>query len=416
MIIYFASDASPSILELTPSPEGIMDPYRPRTVSSAHRNTTGIWGRGTGWRRRRFVALASVVLALGLTAACGSSDGGSSNAKAPKTVTIGLNGGYIGAYSGYMVAMGDNYLGKVAKDFGTTIKTQPFPGGGPTVMSAVLGGQLQGFMASASAGAVPASQGQPLEFLFNGFTGPGVLIVGAKKHEANGSDLAKYRGGTWCYTAVGAGTYLALQSGATQAGLDFSKEKGVAIGSVSAYLPTMKSGKCDITPMDAGSAATAVKDGIGYIVANLHDPDAQKQIFGGDSPQIGPGLIVTEKFANEYPDLAQAIVESLFKAQVFIQQNIDDPSKIYAALPQEFTSTVDEATYATQWDLVKPAFASTSGFVTSDMIKNSAAVLERGGLIEKAVPDSFWNMKFVEQASKDLGYQLPPDGSPVSPK
>jgi ABC-type nitrate/sulfonate/bicarbonate transport system substrate-binding protein len=309
-----------------------------------------------------------------------------------------------------MYADGAGYFAAIDKQFHTQIKVLPLAS--PTAASAAFyGGNAQILTGTVSHVTADVVQGRDIQSMFLNYTGLSVVMIGAEKYRQDrGSNFAAYKDSSWCYTTPGAATWVTAEAEATAAGLDWPKMNGIAVGSTSAYLPTMKAGRCDITAMDTGSAATAIAQGIGYLMDNPTEPAVQKKLFGGI--QLGLTVATSHSFMKNYPALTQAIITAFAKAQVQMQRDANDPAAIYSKLPSYFTSQNSLQSYKEQWALTSPEYSSTSGIVTDDEIEATFKQEVQNGLLPKnadlnTVKTGFSN-QYALQAYKDLGLPTPP--------
>ncbi|WP_433502976.1 ABC transporter substrate-binding protein [Pseudonocardia halophobica] len=321
--------------------------------------------------------LASVAVGAVALAGCGGgassgSGGTASGPKAPPSVAIATSGTYITIFAPLWAAKPD--LDKVAEKYGTKISFTPFGKGGDA-QTALLGGSAQvNAGTSSSDTAEAAAKAQPLVAAANMFTGGGVVLVGAKKYEAErGTDIAKYGGGAWGYTAEGSSSMVASVAIAEHAGLSWADQKGVALGSVAAFEPALQSGRADIVAMDPTSAAKAIANGNGYPVLNTNDAKVFEPVSG---TILGNSIVVTDEFRNQYPEFTQAVVTAFISGLNKVK-NVTDPNAAYAMMPPEYQKAhPNDAQFANEWALCQPAFAITDGSYSPQAIADTLKTTE----------------------------------------
>jgi ABC-type nitrate/sulfonate/bicarbonate transport system substrate-binding protein len=296
-----------------------------------------------------------------------------------------LIGGLVTPYVGWMVTINPTFLGPVEKKFHTQIITDSY-GSSNAGLAAFYGGQEQMELVTWAAGVpIPTSNGRPgLLGVFQESNGSGVAIVAAQKYKASiGTNAAGFASKTWCATIPSGTSYSALTGYASTNGLNINNINKLYIGSTAGYLPTMQSGQCDVTGMDAGSAANAVIQGIGYILANTNDPKTNESLFSQTVPQLGIAMVSTSTFTHQYPALTQALIQAQIKANNFILANIDNPNKIYTMLPSDFTQANPVGLFVQQWSLTAPAFV-TNGLFSPQQVAATVSTQKAQGLISSS--------------------------------
>lgn len=371
----------------------------------------------------RVVAAIALLSAVSLAAtACGSSSdnaasssGSSGNwlpaslkGSAPGQVKIGLAGGYALAFMPVVLAEGLGYYKDVADRFGTKISFNVY-GGGTAAEPAFLGGADQFVIIGTNSWLGAVAQGKDQVGVFSASEGLSITIAAAQKYQAqNGTDLSKFQGVTWCQTGPVGTAHTALVLAAALHGI--RNPDIVSVGSVSAYTPALQAGRCGVAAEDVTSAAAQIHDKIAYTVENANDPDASRSLAG---QQLAPPLTTSRAFANEHPELTQAIVDATLKSLLYIQQNLDNPDAIYNKLPAEAKKSYDnQAAFGEAWALIKNSFAPKydAGGVTQQQANDTAAFLLATGSAPAGYqvnPDQVWWNKWVHQAYTDLATQIP---------
>jgi ABC-type nitrate/sulfonate/bicarbonate transport system substrate-binding protein len=357
--------------------------------------------------------MIGLALSAAITAAtaCGSdtkSGGGTQVAagKAPASVNIGLTSGYNSLVAPFMVAFND-YLPAVAKEFNTTFTTNAY--GNISLSQAAFFGGTDQFIITGAAGFIIASIGGQATLAVNQqSTGP-LLVVAApiKYKESRGTDVKAFDGGAWCYLGAGQPTEAAMIGLATSNGLDWSKQKGTAIGAGTAWIPTIASGQCDLSVMSADAAASLSLKNEGYVVANLNDPAIERKVYGGII--MGTILQTTPSFAQQYPELTQAIVKAFTEGLLYVQKNSNDAQAIYSHLPSEYTKKVAPDLFDHAWEIVKVTYADTIGLFDPAQLASTSKFLVSVDQIKDTdkLPDTAYTEEFTRKAYKDLGLPIP---------
>jgi ABC-type nitrate/sulfonate/bicarbonate transport system substrate-binding protein len=341
---------------------------------------------------------------------------GNGTGPAPSTVRLGTAGGYSLQFLPVYVAQGAGFYDEVATRFKTSMHYDVY-GNGVQGEPAFLGGS-DDFMAIGTTSWSPAVvQGKDQFSIFSEQYGLTIIMTAPVKHkDTKGTDLKKFDGGTWCQTGPVGTSNTTIQLAIKYAGLDPSKQNIVSVGSVSAFTPAMQAGRCDITSEDTNSAATQIAQNIGYVVGNYNDPVASRKVAGDI---VGIPLTTSNAFAQKYPELTQAIVNATLKGLLFIQQNIDNPSALYAKLPADMQKQVSADVFTQSFGLLSSSYtaANNAAQVSQQAATDSIALLKAtNGLPpdSNVDPSKLWTNRFVIQAYKDLGVS-PASGAPTGP-
>ncbi|WP_433502949.1 ABC transporter substrate-binding protein [Pseudonocardia halophobica] len=357
------------------------------------------------FRASRLAAVAAVAAAALTLSACGGAQntGSRAPAKAPEKVSI--------ATAGYLTIMAPLWAAqpefdKVAQEFGTEISFQQF-GKATDAQTALLSGGVQVNTATSAGVSLQAAlQDQAVVSTANMFTGGGIVLVGAKKYEAErGTNVAKYAGATWGYASEGSGSQRGSKAIVEHAGLSWADQKGVALGAIAAFEPALQSGRADIVAMDPTSAAKALTSGTGYVVFNSNDLDAYGPVVG---PLLGNTVAVTDDFRKQYPELTQAVVTAYVQGLLKVR-DAADVNAFYALMPPEFQQAhPNDALLAEDWALSKPAFLAADGSFSAEAIAATTKFAEltpeqaQSPLVTATFDDSY-----VEAAYKELGVPRP---------
>jgi NitT/TauT family transport system substrate-binding protein len=369
-----------------------------------HRSSTARVSSGPipGRRTSMGVIASSLVLMIAAAAGCSSSNSDSSSGSnaAPTTVAIGLGGGYLSNYTPFLVAVGSGYFAQVEKEFHTQIQIKSYPTGA-SVAAAFFGHSIQAFVSGSAQMMSANAAGQDIEAVFNDNETLGTIIAApAKFKSTRGTQLKAFNGGTWCTTSIASTATTAMEVAAQTAGLDWSKQQVVALGAVSAFIPAIKAGRCDLAALDSTSAGEAVTSGAAYIVDNLYSAAAIKQ----SGPVAAFPLMTSGSFMTAYPALGMAIVKAMLNGLLTTQQYSDDPAKLYSMMPAVFKESTTLQSYIAQWALIKDSFEVTDGTFSAATIQNSehVAVVSNGIPSGESATKAFVN-KYILAVYKELG-------------
>lgn len=320
----------------------------------------------------------------------------------PGTLNIAISGGIQSVHVAMFAAI-EGKLAEAAEHYGVKVETF-LAASGSDASAALAGGSAQICVCGTARSIAAVNSGQDLEAIFNPFVGNGTVLVGAKKYESTiGGDLAGYADKTWAFASEGGTNAVAAQSVAEANGLDWGKINHVTYGDVAAGIPTLQSGRADLMAFDPVSAANAVALGVGYIIANLLDPE---------NPVLDTSSIVSTSvwargdFVKEYPEFVQVIVTSLVQTLHLLQDNSDSAARILDMLPKDFQDAFDDpAIWEAQWSIVKPAIGGTDGHFTDDNIESALEEAIRAKAIT-AADDSLrarFHNEFVDTAYEQIG-------------
>lgn len=361
-------------------------------------------------------AAAFGAVACGSNPATSSSSGSNSAANdAPASVHVEATLNLVSAP--LLLALGPDYLGKVAAQFHT--KFTYTPGTSSSVQIAnLLGGVDQFYTPVSPAILPPVAAGKDVKLINQLSLNGTQLLIGALKYKSGrGSAVSAYRAGTWCYSAPGSASENALEAAARDAGIDWSQVHGVSLGSSTAFLPTMQEGRCDLSAEDATDAAKAISQGVGYLVQNQAVESVSNRVFDASSPLVGAVLATTASFAGQYPALTQAVDTALVKAELFLQYHASDPGLIYSKMPSVYTARNSATSFKEQWQLVAPSFTIGSGIFSTPSINATVGYLKSLGDLPSApssMASAFVN-SFTINAYAMLGLPKPAaDGTALS--
>jgi ABC-type nitrate/sulfonate/bicarbonate transport system substrate-binding protein len=312
------------------------------------------------------------------------------------------------AFVPHAVAVGRGYYDEVQKKYGVTITFQDF-GSGTDALAAVNGGSaMGGLIGVVQLIKVDNQNPGALQAVLDEAQGGGVVLVGQKKFESTrGKDLSKFDGGTWGYTREGSTSQLYSKRAAIAAGLDWKKQKGVAVGSTTAFISSLQQGRADIVAMDPSSAAKAIDSGIGYEAFNSADYAVVSKIWGF---QVNSPLTFTSDFIKKYPELSVELVKAELRGLLDVQKNIDKPDVVLKMTTAEFQRANTDS-WATQWKLASLGFKPpVNGTFTSKAISDTVKFSIDVGLLTSAEASNVsgdFNNTLVTKAYQALGLKAP---------
>lgn len=317
---------------------------------------------------KKFIASAAV----GLAAIC-SINAAVAATPAERSITVALSGGQNTMFAPFLVAVGAGLFEKR----GIKVDQQSFASG-TNSFAAFAGGSMPLCICGATQVLTASASGRDVVGIFNMYHGGAVIFMAPKKHEKQrGRDLAKFDGLTWAYTAEGSVSQVFMMRAAQAARLKWENQRGIAVGGVEAFLPTLRSGRADLVTMDAMSGAKALALNVGYPVFNTNDPLQAEPVLGR---QLGLPMVTTRAWLAKNPGLAQDVVDALREALVMIQERLDDSDAILRLMPADFQSTYKNE-FAVQWSLAKPAFSNVNGTFSEKAVDDTAALARAVGVL-----------------------------------
>jgi len=314
---------------------------------------------------RKLIAIATLVLGVStLVPPAGAQT---------RTVAVALSGGQNTMFAPFLVAAGAGLFEKR----GIKIDQQSFASGTAS-FAAFAGGSMPLCICGATQTMTAAASSRDVVSIFNQYHGGAVIFTAPKKFEKDrGSDLAKYDGATWAYTAEGSVSQVFMMRAAQSSKLKWENQKRIAIGGVDAFLPTLRAGRADLISMDAMSAARAMSLNLGYPVFNTNDPAQAEPALGR---QLGLPMVTTRAWLNANPQLAQDIVDAMREALVMIQERANDPEAVLKLMPADYQAN-NKADFVLQWNLAKAAFLGTDGTFSDKAINDTAALARATGVL-----------------------------------
>ncbi len=318
--------------------------------------------------KRRVVTLGALLLAASISVPAAAQGTPS------RTVTVALSGGQNTLFAPFLVAAGSGLFEKR----GIKVEQQSFPSGAAS-FAAFSGGSMPLCVCPPTMVMAAASTGRDVVAIFDLSHGAAMVFSAHKKHEKDrGTDLAKFDGLTWAYTAEGAPSQIFMMRAAQSANLKWENQKRVAVGGVDAYLPALRAERADIITLDPMSAARAIAQNLAYPVFNTNDPAQLAPAFG---LQLGLPMVTTRAWLTANPQLAQDFVDAMREGMVMIQERINDPQAILRMMPQEFQQAYS-ADFPVQWGLVKTAFVGVDGVFPAKALTDTASLARTTGVLK----------------------------------
>lgn len=361
-----------------------------------------------GWRRRTFAVAVLAVLGLALPA-CGGGNGAASSSNGaqinvPSSVTIAMGGGPDVVYASFLVAQ-SRYFPELTQKYGVTFNVATTSGGAQTMAALSGGGASTIGLADPVAATNAYVNGQKVVAVFNNFVGYGVVFVARKEYESTlGTDVARFADRTWGYAAPSGGGYAATAALAAAHGLDLKNLPQVATGDFASMLPALQAGRIDIVGMATATAAAAVNQGVGYVVASSHDPEFQSTVSGGR--KIGSLIVMPQAFLTEYPEFAQELVNALVRARTDLQGASAD--SVRGMLAPDVADKTDPQVWSTAWSLAQPSIQATDGTFSDTQLKDTLDQQVKDGVLPSAADgEGLFNSSYVETAYQQLGLTSP---------
>jgi ABC-type nitrate/sulfonate/bicarbonate transport system substrate-binding protein len=169
-------------------------------------------------------------------------------------------------------------------------------------------------------------------------------------------------------------------------------------------LPALQAGRIDIVGMATATAAAAVNEGVGYVVASSHTPSFQQRVTNGR--KIGSLVALRSDFIREYPQFTQKLVDAFVQARLAVQGATG--ATVYRLVGSDVQSTFTAGVWATAWSLAQPSIQSTDGGFSTAQVAATLNQLE----IDKVITSpsqarALFDSSYVTQAYKDLKTQPP---------
>lgn len=314
---------------------------------------------------RRGIVAGSLVMVLGLAAACGSSS--PSTQDNTDTITYGLPTSVIDITTvGIEFAIDQGYF--AAQHI--TVNVKPL-NGGTTAIRAALSGDVDIAQTGADTAALAVQSGATLKIISSPVTKqPGVIIGNAPI-----KTLADLKGHTYAISAPGSSGATQIAATLTKAGIDPASVKLVAIGAPDARVRAMIEGKVDATSGTILILQPAL-DAIAQGKMNILSRDAD------NFPDLPLSVdIVTENMTKQKHDLLVRFVTAELKGYRWAQDHPEDAAKVAA----KYITTTSPDLLATGMKQLSDLHAYGLNGITGDGISRTVAQLQSLGTLKSTV-------------------------------
>jgi NitT/TauT family transport system substrate-binding protein len=179
-------------------------------------------------------------------------------------------------------------------------------------------------------------------------------VIGLSQEKAKAyrspKDLAGLKIGV---TSPGSASSLGLALLLAKANLTLDKVSVIGVGTGASAVAAMKSGQIDGMSNFDPAILLLERDGAIVPIVDSRTRKGLDELYGG--PMAGSSFYTTEDFIKKNPRTTQAFVNAVVKAMHWIQKaSVED---IVAAVPPEYYSGGDRATYARMIELNRGAFS-----------------------------------------------------------
>jgi ABC-type nitrate/sulfonate/bicarbonate transport system substrate-binding protein len=323
---------------------------------------------------------AAALAAAAVRSACGSGGSGSAGGPSagsggteqdPAKVSIAIGGANSFANLPSYIAQSQHYLTDALKPLHVTPEFVNFSDS-TSALKSLLAGQTQYMAGQTSTMLNAVAGGQQVQAMAQFFDTDIDLMIARKGLPGTVKQLA---GRTWGITAFGTTNEVSALTVAAKYGVPKNQVKLVAVGPPAAYEPAITSKKVDVIFAGEPGAENLIASGEGTLVLNLFDPAAVQQVYGG--PYASSLLMGTTAFAKDHPALSKAVVGAHVKALQWLQQHLNDPKTIAAALP----AAMQTENITAVLKRITPGL-SKDGMVLPESFTNTIKASEASGFIE----------------------------------
>lgn len=313
---------------------------------------------------------AAVLSACGSGAGAATSGSGGSE-QDPSTVDVAIGGADSFANLPTYIAQSQGFLDAALKPLGVKAEFVNFSDS-TSALKSLLAGQSNYMAGQTSTMLNAVAGGQQIQALAQFFDTDIDLMIARKGLP---TDVRQLAGMNWGITAFGTTNEVSALTVAARNGLNKNQIKLVAVGPPAAYEPSITSKKVDVIFAGEPGAENLIASGEGSLILNLFDPDTVKQVYGG--PYASSLLMSTTAYAQQHPKLTKAVVSAHVKALHWLQQHLDDPDAIAAALPEAMRSKNITAVLRR----ITPGL-SKDGMVLPESFTNTIKASEATGFIQ----------------------------------
>jgi NitT/TauT family transport system substrate-binding protein len=215
------------------------------------------------------------------------------------------------------------------KDYGLTIATADFEGGGQS-LEALLGGSVDVVTGAYEHTLRAQSKGQDIRAVIELGRFPGVVLaVGKERPFKSHADLKSMRIGV---TAPGSSSHFFVLYLMAKAGLGPADATFVGVGGGTAAVDAMKTGEIDAISNLDPVITRLQQDGTIRIITDTRFPRVNYEIFGGTNPAAV--LYAKQEFIAANPNTMQALVNAFYKTLKWIATATTD--EIVDAVPTDY--------------------------------------------------------------------------------
>ena len=333
--------------------------------------------------RAAFVPKLVALLMVLPLAACGG--GAGSDEGGDITIRMGIIPTYY-TFMPHFIAQGQGYFDELA-DKGIKLELVPFQSGADET-KALAAGQLDLASSMFTEAAIPMSKGVPLQLTMVYWSGGVSSMLVSTKYQATTLEELREELGRPIkvgVTAFGSGTDVSARAQLNSLGMSEDDYEIVPIGGIAAYSPSLIQGRVDVVESGEPDTQNLINVGAGRVLINGWDRATVETVFGAFQAN---GLIGRQDFIEENPDSVQAVVDALYKALQFIQDNRSDPDAILNALPPDARDAISEY-QADVWPRISSVI-STDGCTSTEAAEAVQQAVAGAGLIEDDV-DVDWS-------------------------
>lgn len=335
--------------------------------------------------------MATLLLASTMVA-CGSdesAEGGGVGGSAPAVVNWGTRG-ILGtsSWASHLVAMGQGYFDEIEKRFGTSFEFTDV--GSSESLELLDSGAIDVLGVAFSTYATARLSGFEFIAIVEAYERPNIALVGRPELAGKGQDVGSFRDARWGHLAPGSTTEAVARAAATDSGLLWDDLETVAFGQVPTGVASLKADRLDVISVDVGTAGRLLSEDEGYLVYNSND----------HMETIGGGPIVKSSFADQHPDLVQAIVDASMKAMRDLQAVAEDPNAVLALFPPDYRRLLSTG-FAEAWELTEPGQRGDGRFDAAQIASSIEFLLDYD-LVDAGQRERLsrlWENDFVDASS-----------------
>ncbi|MFF2347587.1 ABC transporter substrate-binding protein [Pseudarthrobacter sp. NPDC058119] len=332
--------------------------------------------------------------------------GGSASEKSadPQQLKVGLFSPDV-TFGAFYAAIGpDGELTKVLKDRNVELKIETIPSGS-NLVAALASGSVDAAIVPGTSVLGVASQGGQMVPLMNMFDGPSQQIIGNSSSKLGGpGDIKVFDKKRWAFTRVGSISEISAKLTAESAGLSWTNQERLPLGSGSETQAVLESGRADVLSTSPNNAATAVESGAAYLVANPQEDELLPI-----AKQLNAVFASSPTFTKAHPELTQDIVTALVK-ELNVLASAKSPADSLAPMSGDFKNAVGKS-WDLQWQYSKSGFSRATGGFSQKEVDQTLA----GAKLVNVVKEDFnpasglFDNSYVRKAYDRLSLKTPSD-------